>query len=69
MKPTHINALVERCTATLVVIACIIAGTFLIASGIDHYIGIGMLVIVGGYLGIDLTPWIPLGKVRNTKPD
>ena len=50
----------------LVVLACVIGGVYLIASGVDHIIGIILLIIVGSYLGLDLTPWIPLGK--NQKP-
>ena len=46
----------------LVGLACVIGGVILIAKGINHTIGIIMLAIVTSYLGIDLTPWIPLGK-------
>ena len=46
----------------LVVLACVIGGVILIMKGIDHMIGILLLVIVGSYLGLDLTPFIPLGK-------
>ena len=53
----------------LVVLACVIGGIILIIRGIDHTIGVILLVIVGGYLGLDLTPWIPLGKNQRRKPD
>ncbi|GAI84722.1 unnamed protein product [marine sediment metagenome] len=53
----------------LVVLACVIGGIILIIRGIDHTIGVVLLVIVGGYLGLDLTPWIPLGKNQRRKPD
>lgn len=46
----------------LVVLACVVGGIVLIVMGYNHTIGIILLVIVGGYLGLDLTPWIPLGK-------
>lgn len=46
----------------LVVLACVIGGIILIIQGINHTIGVILLVIVGSYLGLDLTPWIPLGK-------
>ncbi|MBA7523832.1 hypothetical protein ES705_15966 [subsurface metagenome] len=53
----------------LVVLACVIGGTILIVTGHNHTIGIILLIIVGSYLGLDLTPWVPLGKnqkKRNT---
>lgn len=53
----------------LVVLACIGGGVYLIAKGIDHITGIILLVIVGSYLGIDLTPWIPLGKNQRKKKE
>lgn len=37
----------------LVVLACVIGGI--------------ILIIVGGYLGLDLAPWIPLGKNQGKK--
>ncbi|GAJ10444.1 unnamed protein product [marine sediment metagenome] len=45
----------------LVVLACVIGGIILIIKGINHTVGVILLVIVGGYLGLDLTPWIPPG--------
>ncbi len=52
----------------LVVLACVIGGVILLVRGIDSTVGIILLVIVGGYLGLDLTPWIPLGKNQKKKP-
>ncbi|MBA7525907.1 hypothetical protein ES705_18066 [subsurface metagenome] len=52
----------------LVVLACVIGGIILIIKGIDHTVGVVLLVIVGGYLGLDLTPWVPLGKNQRQKP-
>ncbi len=46
----------------LVVLACVIGGIILLVKGIDSTVGVILLVIVGGYLGLDLTPWVPLGK-------
>ena len=51
----------------LVVLACIISGTFLIASGHNGTVGVVLLIIVGGYLGIDLSPWVPLGRNQRKK--
>ncbi len=52
----------------LVVLACVIGGIILIIKGIDSAVGIILLIIVGSYLGLDLTPWIPLGKNQKKKP-
>ena len=53
----------------LVVLACVVGGIILLIKGIDHTVGVILLVIVGGYLGLDLTPWIPLGKIQKRKPE
>ncbi|MBA7552323.1 hypothetical protein ES705_44881 [subsurface metagenome] len=46
----------------LVVLACVIGGIILLVKGIDSTVGVILLVIVGSYLGLDLMPFIPLGK-------
>ncbi len=46
----------------LVVLACVVGGVVLMVKGIDSTVGIILLVIVGSYLGLDLMPFIPLGK-------
>lgn len=51
----------------LVVLACVIGGVILMVRGINHTIGVIMLIIVGSYLGLDLTPWVPLGKNQRKK--
>ena len=51
----------------LVVLACVIGGVVLLVRGIDSTVGIILLVIVGGYLGLDLAPWVPLGKNQKKK--
>ncbi|GAI93215.1 unnamed protein product, partial [marine sediment metagenome] len=49
---------------------CVIGGIILLVKGTDSTVGVILLVIVGGYLGLDLTPWIPLGKNQRRKdPD
>ncbi|MBA7530858.1 hypothetical protein ES705_23069 [subsurface metagenome] len=50
------------------VIACIviIGGITMICLGIDGNVKYGLLAVVGLYYGIDLTPFIKLG--RNQKP-
>ena len=53
----------------LVVLACIIGGIILLVRGIDSTVGVILLVIVGGYLGLDLMPWVPLGKNQQKKKE
>lgn len=51
------------------VIACIIvAGAiYLLASGVNHWVGASLLGIIGAYYGIDLTPAIKLGRNQGKK--
>ena len=51
----------------LVVLACVVGGIILLVLGIDSTVGVILLVIVGSYLGLDLTPWIPLGRNQKRK--
>jgi len=53
----------------LVVLACVIGGVILLVKGIDSTVGVILLVIVGSYLGLDLMPFIPLGKNQRNKKD
>ena len=53
----------------LVVLACVVGGVVLMAMGINHTVGVIMLVIAASYLGLDLTPWVPLGKNQRNKKD
>ena len=51
------------------VIACIIviACFTLLALGKDSVVSWTLLAVVGAYYGIDLTPWLKVG--RNQKPE
>ncbi len=53
----------------LVVLACVVGGVVLMVKGINHTVGVIMLIIVGSYLGLDLAPFIPLGKNQRKKKD
>jgi hypothetical protein len=53
----------------LVVLACVVGGVVLMMKGINHTIGVIMLIIAGSYLGLDLTPWVPLGKNQRKKKE
>lgn len=58
---------VQALMTGLVVIVCVVGAVILMLKGIDHTVGIALLIIVGTYLGIDLTPFIPLGKNQKRK--
>ncbi|MBA7668019.1 hypothetical protein ES703_76122 [subsurface metagenome] len=51
----------------LVVLACVVGGIILVIQGINGTVGVILLIIVGSYLGLDLTPWVPLGKIQKRK--
>lgn len=65
MRVKEIQALMTG----LVVLACVVGGIILLVKGIDSAVGIVLLIIVGGYLGLDLTPWIPLGRNQKNKKE
>lgn len=51
----------------LVVLACVAGGVILLVRGIDSTVGVILLIIVGSYLGLDLMPFVPLGKNQSKK--
>ncbi len=51
----------------LVVLACVVGGVILLVKGIDSTVGVILLIIVGSYLGLDLMPFVPLGKNQKKK--
>ncbi|MBA7699492.1 hypothetical protein ES703_108189 [subsurface metagenome] len=58
---------IQALMAGLVVLACVVGGIILLIKGIDSTVGVILLIIVGSYLGLDLTPWIPLGRNQKRK--
>lgn len=50
----------------VIAIVVIVGAIVLLAMGINSLVGWTLLGIVGAYYGIDLTPWLKLG--RNQKP-
>ena len=58
---------IQTLMAGLVVLACVIGGVVLLARGINGTVGVVLLIIVAGYLGLDLTPWVPLGRNQKKK--
>ena len=50
----------------VIALVIIVGAIYLLATGVNHWVGATLLAIVGAYYGIDLTPAIRLG--RNQKP-
>lgn len=65
MTPKAIQALMTG----LVVLACVVGGIILLVRGVDSTVGIILLIIVGSYLGLDLMPFVPLGKNQGKKKE
>lgn len=49
----------------IALVVIVIAGVLLV-RGINHQVGYALIAIIVGYYGIDLTPWLKVG--RNQKP-
>jgi len=50
----------------IIALVVIVGALYLLATGVDSYVGWTLVGIVGAYYGIDLTPWLHVG--RNQKP-
>lgn len=48
-------------------VVVVICATILILSGKDSIVGFTMLGVVAGYYGIDLTPFIKVGRNKGRK--
>ena len=53
----------------IVAILGMVAGVILLLKGIDGTIAWSLLVLNGGYFGLDLTPFIKLGRNQTKKED
>ena len=53
------------------IVAMIIAigAIYLLATGINGRIGTTLLVLTATYYGIDLTPWVKLGRRQKSKKE
>ena len=53
------------------VIAVLVIGgaIYLLASGVNHWVGASLLGIVGAYYGIDLTPFLKVGRNQGKKEE
>lgn len=51
-----------------VIALIVISGAiYLLASGINSYVGWTLVGIVGAYFGVDLTPWLKIGRNKGKK--
>ena len=46
----------------VIAVVVILGAIYLLASGINHWVGATLLGIVAAYYGIDLTPWLKMGR-------
>ena len=53
----------------VIAIVIILGAISLLWGGIDTIVGWSLLAIVAGYYGIDLTPFIKVGRNRNKKKE
>jgi len=53
----------------VIALVLIVGGLALRFSGIDGAVGIGLITIAGLYYGIDLTPFIKLGRNQGKKEE
>lgn len=50
----------------IAVVVIVIAG-ILLGMGINNQVGWALIIIICGYYGIDLTPWLKVGRNRGKK--
>ncbi len=48
----------------VIALAVVVLAGSLLHQGIDTVVGWSLLGIVAGYYGIDLTPWLKVGRVQ-----
>lgn len=53
------------------VIALVIIGgaIYLLATGVNSYVGWALVAVVAAYYGIDLTPFLKIGRNKGKKED
>lgn len=51
----------------VIAIVIVVGAIYLLATGINHWVGATLLGIVAAYYGIDLTPFIKLGRNQKKK--
>lgn len=53
----------------VITIVVIVGAIYLLAIGVDSWVGASLLGIVAGYYGIDLTPFIKVGRNRGKRKE
>lgn len=53
----------------VIAIVIIVGAIYLLASGVNHWVGASLLGIVGAYYGVDLTPLFRVGRNQKKKED
>lgn len=51
----------------VIALVVIVGAVYLLATGIDSWVGASLLGIVAAYYGIDLTPFIKVGRNQKGK--
>lgn len=53
----------------VIALIVIIGAFYLLATGINHTVGWALIGIILSYYGIDLTPWVKLGRNQGKKKE
>lgn len=53
----------------VIALIIVIGAIYLLATGVNSLVGWTLLGIVGAYYGIDLTPWLKLGRNQKEKKE
>ena len=53
----------------VIAVLVVVGAIFLLWQGINNIVGFALLGIIAGYYGIDLTPFIKLGRNKGNKKE
>lgn len=53
----------------VIALVIIVGAIYLLATGVNSYVGWTLVGIVGAYFGIDLTPWLKVGRNQKGKKE
>lgn len=53
----------------VIALVVIIGAIYLLAAGVNSFVGWTLVGVVGAYYGIDLTPWLKVGRNRKKKKE
>lgn len=51
----------------VIAVIIIVGAIYLLATGVNHWVGASLLAIVGAYYGIDLSPFLKIGRNQKKK--